>query len=74
MTYQLRFPASVGGLNITTPNNGGSDPNADARDSDANSAGIIQFNTAGPGVNNHSFDVGYGCGAPVCRNTTVVKN
>ncbi len=74
MTYQLRFPVSVGGLNLTTPNNGGSDPNADARDSDANSAGIIQFNTAGPGANIHSFDVGYGCGAPVCRNTTVVKN
>ncbi len=74
MTYELRFPTVVGGLNLTTPNNGGSDPNADARDSDANAAGIIQFTTIGPGANNHSFDAGYGCGAPACRNTTVVKN
>ncbi len=51
-TYRLRFPTSVGGLNLTTPNNGGTDPNANARDSDANSAGIIQFNTDGPGMNN----------------------
>ncbi len=30
MNYELRFPVSVGGLNLTIPNNGGADPNADA--------------------------------------------
>ncbi|MFN4081640.1 MAG: SdrD B-like domain-containing protein [Saprospiraceae bacterium] len=74
MNYELRFPASVGGLNLTMPNNGGLDPNADVRDSDADAAGVIPFTTGSAGRNSHSFDVGYGCGVPVCRVTTVVKN
>ncbi len=74
MNYELRFPTSVGGLTLTTLNNGGLDSNADARDSDANAAGVISFSTSSLGMNNHSFDVGYGCGNPVCPTTGVVKN
>jgi len=64
----------VGGLLLTTPNNGGLDANADARDSDANAAGVVAFVTGGPGANNHSFDVGYSCPPLPCLPTTVVKN
>ncbi len=74
MSYELRFPTSVGGLLLTTPNNGGLDANADARDSDANAAGVVAFVTGGPGANNHSFDVGYSCPPLPCLPTTVVKN
>lgn len=74
MSYELRFPAAVGGFNRTIPNNGGMDANADARDSDANPAGVVPFMTGGPGQNRHNYDVGYGCGAPVCRTTGAVKN
>lgn len=74
MTYQLRFPITIGALGLTISNNGGSDANADARDSDADSFGIIQFNTGAPGINSHAYDVGYFCGVPVCRTTFVTKN
>ncbi len=73
-SYELRFPATVGALTPTTPNNGGLDANADARDSDANAGGVIAFVTGGPGANNHSFDVGYSCPPSPCLPTTVVKN
>ncbi len=74
MSYQLHFPTAVGGLLLATPNNGGLDSNADERDSDANSAGVVAFVTGGPGATYHSYDVGYGCPPPGCPSTTVVKN
>ncbi len=59
MSYELRFPTTSGGLVLTTANNGGFDPNADERDSDANATGVIAFVTGGPSATDHSFDVGY---------------
>ena len=65
MNYELRFPttAIVGGntLNLTLINMGGSDPNADERDSDADrTTAVVSLNTGSvEGANDHSFDVGY---------------
>ncbi len=64
MSYELRFPLMSGGFSLTRPNSSGLDLNANERDSDANTAGVIPFSTDGSGRNDHSFDVGYGLSAP----------
>src|SRR6056297_1138491 len=64
MNYELRFPTTttvgMDVLSLTAVNMGGSDPNADVRDSDADiSTGVVSFMTGELGANDHSFDVGF---------------
>ena len=65
--YEVRLPLSdpaLSGLSLTQPDNGGVDPNADLRDSDAESTsnpGIatIALTTGSAGANNHTYDMGF---------------
>ncbi len=59
--------APLVGLDLTLANNGGSDPNADERDSDGTSytlsgtdlGSAVDINTGIAGANNHSYDFGF---------------
>lgn len=59
--YELVFPASLNEnmLGLSTKPDSGPGPNADAIDTDANTAGVIGVTLGGIGQNNFTYDVAY---------------